>query len=462
MNYKQTTIEKLPENMLLEIFDFYRLDAITLSGRPLWKWYRLAQVCQKWRRIMSMSPRRLGLRILCNSNVHVRDIMNFWPTLPVVVRYKNPEPSSFSRNITAALDHPDRVCEIDLDVTSLTFGSIFESIQEPFPSLERLTIEINCKDVTPPPVLTTFLGGSAPRLEEASLYGVAIPFPALRRLLLSTNNLVSLKLWNILNTCYFPPNALVTCLSALVHLEALWFSFGFPTPRPSSSWAHITLERPSLPSITSLKFRGTSEYLEGIMARINFPSLTSIGIGFFNQLVFEIPQLYQFMSRVDRLRSFGEVIVMPTGRRVSIILTHQEERPHNFGECRLEIDCRELDWQLSSVTQIFGQLSPLLSNVTTLVINKSSSPPIVQEYVDSIQWLELFQPFPKVREVRVIKELVPGVMQALATQVMAADMLPSLSSLHLKGFRQSLSVVEAAEQFAAIRKRSGRRIILSG
>jgi hypothetical protein len=43
-----------------------------------------------------------------------------------------------------------------------------------------------------------------------------------------------------------------------------------------------------------------SEYLEGVVARINFPSLTDIGIVFFNQLVFEIPPFYQSMCRMDR------------------------------------------------------------------------------------------------------------------------------------------------------------------
>ena len=455
MTYRQTTIEILPEDTLLEIFDFYRLDAIPRSsGRP-WKWHRLAHVCQKWRRVMSLSPRRLGLRILCKSKTPIEHIMDFWPTLPLVVRYKNPKPSSLNKNIVAALRRPDRVCEIDLNVTIVTTGPIVELIQEPFLLLERVKMKITHNGATTPPVFTTFLGGSAPRLEEIELDGVTIPFPALRRLLLSTNNLVRLTLWNIPNTCYFPPDALVPCLSALVHLKSLWVGFGFPVSFPSSSRAHLPLERATLPSLTFLNFRGASEYLEGVVARTNFPSLTGLWIRFSNQLVFEVSQLYQFMSRVHGLKSFSEVIVIPSVDHVTITLTQRGERRRNVGQCSLEIKCSQLNLQLSSMTQIFSQLSPLLSNVKTLAIRKSSFPPTGQEDVALTQWLELFQLFPRVWEVRVIEELVPGVVHALATEDMATGMLPRLIFLHLEKFRQSPSMVEAVEQFVAVR---GHRI----
>ena len=51
-HWQRTAIEVLPEDILLEIFDFYRLDAMEQSkGRP-WKWHRLAHVCRKWRDVV--------------------------------------------------------------------------------------------------------------------------------------------------------------------------------------------------------------------------------------------------------------------------------------------------------------------------------------------------------------------------------------------------------------------------
>jgi hypothetical protein len=81
--------------------------------------------------------------------------------------------------------------------------------------------------------------------------------------------------------------------------------------------------------------------------------------------------------------------------------------------------------------------------------------------VDSLQWLQLFQQFTHVTHVRVWeKRYVPGIVQALAMEDMAAGVLPELASLQLVGYLDSPSVVKTAEQFVATRKLSGRTVIL--
>src|ERR1700755_2858394 len=102
-NNWRRTIEMPYDNVLLEIFDFYRLDAMTRpEGRP-WKWHRPAYVCQKWRHIISMSPRRLDLRILCDNRTPI-EILHVWSTLPLAVSFKvTRESTLMPKNITAAL-----------------------------------------------------------------------------------------------------------------------------------------------------------------------------------------------------------------------------------------------------------------------------------------------------------------------------------------------------------------------
>jgi hypothetical protein len=97
-------------------------------------------------------------------------------------------------NIVVALQCPGRVREIDIDigVTSSMIGPISKLMQEPLLELER--IRIVSRGDTGPQVDGTFLGGSAPRLREVQLNGVAIPSLALRQFLSSTNNLVILEL----------------------------------------------------------------------------------------------------------------------------------------------------------------------------------------------------------------------------------------------------------------------------
>jgi len=91
------------------------------------------------------------------------------------------------------------------------------------------------------------------------------------------------------------------------------------------------------------------------------------------------------------------------------------------------------------VTQISSQLSPLLSSVHLLTIQKGDGFPTGED-VDSTQWLELFQPFTHVTKLRVFGQLVPGVIQALANEEMAPGLVfPELTSLHLEGYRDSPS-----------------------
>ena len=101
-------------------------------------------------------------------------------------------------------------------------------------------------------------------------------------------------------------------MSALVHLEDLEVDFYSLASRPNLHMAppaSPASERAILPSFIRL-FHGASEYLEEFVARIDCPVLATLETKFFNQLMFEIPQLAQFISRVDRLKSPTEVTVI--------------------------------------------------------------------------------------------------------------------------------------------------------
>ena len=340
-------------------------------------------------------------------------------------------------------------------------GSIVEAIQEPFQSLERIRITV--KNATGPPILVreAFLGGSAPHLRVIKLDGIAFPFPEIRRVFSSSANiLVELYLANIPNDVYFSPRDLVTSLTTLVQLKRLTVDFHSP---PSPPFPIVTPpQRTTLPSLTSLKFRGAREYLEEFVAQIDLPALCKIEIGLFNDIFFEIPQFYKFISCSNALSSLTWALVTYSEESVSIDF---DQRGKSTNECySLEASCRRLDWQLSFVTQISSQLSPLLSSVRSLTIQSIDRFPTGEEDVDSTQWVEFFQPFTHVTEVEVWKEkLLPGIVQALVAEDLTPEIvLPELTSLCLKGYRRSPSVAKAAEQFVATRKLSGRTVYLTG
>jgi hypothetical protein len=110
------TITKLPEDVLIKIFDIYVIEGSHLREKQrIEKWITLAHVCRLWRSVVFQSPRRLNLRLLCGPNTPARDTLDIWPPLPLIIRYvgsiSHREPSSVD-NIIAALERDDRVCQI--------------------------------------------------------------------------------------------------------------------------------------------------------------------------------------------------------------------------------------------------------------------------------------------------------------------------------------------------------------
>jgi hypothetical protein len=91
-----------------------------------------------------------------------------------------------------------------------------------------------------------------------------------------------------------------TSISALTRLT--YFSIGFESPasRPDPTKRRPPpLIRATLPALTNLLFYGVSEYLEDFLARVDAPLLYDLQITVFNQLIFGIQQLLQFIGRVS-------------------------------------------------------------------------------------------------------------------------------------------------------------------
>ena len=65
------TINILPEDVLLVIFDCYVAEAD--EDENFEGWQALVHVCQKWRNVVFQSPLRLHLRILCSTETPVRE-----------------------------------------------------------------------------------------------------------------------------------------------------------------------------------------------------------------------------------------------------------------------------------------------------------------------------------------------------------------------------------------------------
>ena len=194
-------------------------------------WQSLVHVCRRWRSVIFRSPRHLQLRLRCKAKTPVRDMLDIWPPFPLVVD-DIVGPTEDMDNVIAALERRDRVDTIQLTgVNGSSLEKVLAAMQEPFPELMFLWLLSSGESV--PIVPDSFLGGSAPRLLILLLSG--IPFPGLRKLLLSATNLVNLQLTNIPHSGYISPDAMVTALTALTRLQNLDLGFRSPRSHPDQA-----------------------------------------------------------------------------------------------------------------------------------------------------------------------------------------------------------------------------------
>ena len=446
----------LSDNVLLEIFNFYLGEDPGID--ELEEWHILVHVCRKWRAVVFGSPRRLNLQLHCGTRNPVRQMLDVWPVLPIVIWDWNP--TRAVDNIIAALEHNDRVCQIELGrVPSLLLENVLAAMQEPFLALTSLQLWSKDDDEAPV-ILDSFLGGSAPRLQYLDLN--RLQYSGLPKLLMSATHLVTLHLLDIPHSGYISPKAMLTALSALTNLETFDLRFQSPRSRPDRVSRRPSHTRLVLPTLKYFKFRGVSEYLEDLMARIDAPILDCLHITFFRQLIFDTPQLTRFISRTPHSRSQDEEARV-TFFNSAVVFT----LPEIFGrELELGISCRQSDWQLSSLAQVCNLSFPwgLMSSLERLYACEGQHSQLRwQGDVENSQWVELLQPFTAVKELYLSRGLAPCIAPALQELVgeRVSEVLPALQNLFLEELHPSGPVQEAIEKFVAVRQLSCHPISVS-
>jgi hypothetical protein len=457
-------IDKLPDETLLGIF------AISLPGyqptkREIEAWQTLAYVCRRWRVIVLGSPQRLNLRLCCTPDTP-REMLDFWPVLPLLIHGYAFEESKLDC-IIAACARSDRVCEIDLSVShnNPQLGSLLAAMQEPFPLLTNLTVFASDNEMAPP-LPDSFLGGSAQRLRSILL--TSFPYPGLPMLLSSTTHLVSLHLENISHSGYISPETMVTCLAVLTSLESLHLEFPSPRSRPHQNGQHPPPQRRSvLPALTSFFFEGLSEYLEDLAARIDAPQLDSLRMNLLHGISFDTPQLAQFVTRIPRLSTHKEACVYLDD---SSQLRFSSPTPH-VGELVVGVSHGRVDRELSSLARICTtSFLPLVSAVENLYIVEFES---WQSYrqddidIEGFQWLELLRPFTAVKNLYLHGESTRHTMIAFTLNEPiwdeTTDVFPGVQNIFLDDQCHEAPgpVQEVIEQFAATRQLSGHTIAVS-
>ena len=452
------TIIILPDDALIYVFDFYLAESLKVEA-----WHTLVHVCRRWRTIVFESPRRLNLRIACTDETSVNELLDVWPALPIVISGECLTPTKHE-NIKAALEHHDRVCQIQLNVSLPSdLVEVFAALEAPFPLLTDLKLG---STGTPDPILPNpvkFLGGST---HLRSLSFSAISVPGLPELLLSFTDLVNLELDYIPILDISSPDVMVTALSTLTRLETLHLNIA-----SDPGWENQPLPQPTrtaLLSLTSFKFIGANEYLEDFLSRIDAPlldKLTSSLICFDPDIVLDTPQLLRFISRIPKFQAPDKAhieIDIPYYDSLFKVLINFSWPEQTSTTLRLGIH-----WLTGEYIPRLVQFChpPFISLPTLKYLYIDGGHFLRQQHlvdIENTRWLELLQPFTAVTNLYLTKEFAPGIARALQSLAGETEtVLPTLENVFIEPESQpSSSVHEAIGQFAAARQLSGHPIAI--
>jgi hypothetical protein len=455
------TIDDLPDDVLLEIFDFYvdrsyqdlrfHLFNIHDKKRVIESWKSLVHVCRQWRGLVFESPRRLNLQLFYKfkTDASKRVFPDVWPALPFLIEGDFSE--TLVDNDAAVLEHSDRIRQINLNLTTtFQLENLWTAMQVPFPQLEVLYLSFE-RYTFRPMIPDSFLGGSAPRLRYLTLY--RIPYLGLPKIILSATHLVHLSLLDIPRSGFITSEAIASCLSMLINLEKLSLRFyNFSTSAVFSPDQESRRPPPPtrsvLPALTKFSFQGPADYFEDLVARIDTPRLDRLLITFFGGFEsFDLPELIQFISRTPAFGAYDEACIDSFDFEDSLLVRLQSHPwPSEYGMIEIKDLWSPPAQQLPSLAQICSALSlRLLLTVENLYIEDLYS------QIEGVEWLDLLLPFPTVKNLYLSWQFsppwrIPAALQEL-TEGRATQVLPALQNVFLEGFLSQECVQEGISRF---------------
>ncbi|KAH9068251.1 hypothetical protein EDB83DRAFT_2593538 [Lactarius deliciosus] len=375
---------------------------------------------------LCVSQRTLRLRLFYTHGTPVfrLKVLDYWPTLPIVVQYGgslalSPPAPEDEDNIMAALKQSDRVNSINLTVTSSLLENL-SAIERPFSQLEDLVLLF--RDGVRRTLPRAFRWG--PRLR--CLHSTRVAFPALLHLLYSSRNLVDLQLHEVVHPLHFSPEALTDTLSGMIQLRSLSLHL-------LTTVKYTALDLPHPPSG------------ERLVARIDAPRLGDIEVTLFNLFIFDPSKLGEFIDRIETQKSPLRANTLSSKRTISISIT----QPEAHARLKLEVSCKPLTRQLSHMAQICNGLSAFLLGHLRI---SATRPPRRQDKSDLDEWAGLI--FPKgAKWVHVAGDHLAHIMRALQ---LSHKLLPALHKLCMaKPGPCHAPLMEAVVSFVASRRLSG-------
>ena len=459
----------LDDDSLLNIFYLYRPfllgeneddDSRLGGGDERWVgerwWYKLVHVCRRWRNLILGSSSYLGLCLVCTNGTPVADMLAHSPPLPLVIEYDYEDPDLATEDeegFTLAFQDRNRVRRVRLRMPVPTLQKLMIAISEGYPKLEYLIIVPSAEDTST--IFTLPESFQAPHLHHLVLFDFAFPIGS--RLLTTATGLVTLALALSNPSTYFQPNVFLHWISFMPQLETLMITFLFTIPGSdleTQSTHTPTTTHIMLPNLRWFWFRGVSAYLEAVVPQITTPRLEKLEIFFFEQAMFSVPRLVEFINATENLKF--RVAKFHFSHELLDVELYPREDAEMYA-LHLGITCWPFNRQVSSVTQIFNASSQIFSAVEHLTLKQEGDSP--QNTVDRSQWHRFFRSFSNVKTLRVNDGLIQELSRCLRPEdgECPLGLLPELQELAYSG---GSNAGDTFIPFIDARRDTGRSITL--
>jgi hypothetical protein len=476
-------INRLPDEVLLEIFDSYRqnildshlqgVDQYDHQWRNKYAWFNLAHVCRRWRSVVFASSSRLDLNVIVGPEKpnHIKTILS--GHLPILIDYlhfhqqgQGDITDSALWRMRAVLRHRDRVRGISIsfrggrddDHWHVIFEKFMKATSYYFPALDNLVLSFPSDPQVGIPA--TFLRGPDQLhlpLRRLRLDGVS--FGSVSGLLLSATALTDLTLNVAYNAAGLDSSQgvgsfLVACLQSMKSLRSLdlYLTTGgdlrlisqHPTPK----------DIVPLLKLTRFHYSGPTMSLNTLMSGISAPSLKYTRFILYNRT-----PLLHFSRLIDdvteEFRSVSVAFDVDHFRLLSS--THSGKIDHFNPSFRFHVNCSP-----DSIKSINATPSTKLAMAQELALIIASRNLTRQEDVFSLgEFLRQF------RSVRVLR--LNQFMQEVGLYLQQDNgeaMLPQLEEIELitclTGYtdqdyqRRVAQALAAFEPFVSARERAGR------
>ena len=446
------SIHILDDDSLLDIFSLYRPafldgdedDIERFIGGKEWVrerwWYKLTHVCQRWRNLILGSASYLGVCLVCTFGTPVADMLAHSPPLPLIIDYDDEHDALTAEDegaIVLALGHRYRVRRIRLAMPVPILQKLIVAMDEEYPVLEHLIMGPSEQDSTALMFPRTL---QAPHLRHITLLGFANPIGS--RLFTSASGLVTLCLFTTHPHAYLRPDTLLQWIPSMPQLEILTIFFVFPVPNHDV-------------------FQDVSAYLEALLRRITAPRLKTLEIDFFKQITFSVPRLLQLMNMTESFR-FNSAEFQFFDDNVDMkVYPHVGAAMYAFS---IVFYCRDLDWQVSSMAQIFNTFSHVFSALEHLTlkhkVRSRSSEELERNEVDNTELREFLGSFSNVKTLNVDDGLVKEISRCLQLDdgELPLVLLPELQELTYPG---SSDTDDIFTSFVDARLNAGRPVTLT-